>query len=325
MVLLQRWLLLWLVLSSLAAYAYPAPFLATKGLLAWLIAGIMFSIGLMLPRREIAEVGRRWPTVFAGSLLQFSLMPTLAFIVGRGFGLSGDAFTGLMVVGCVPGAMASNVLTLNARGHTSYSVSLTTTATLLSPLVTPFALWLALQLNPEQSEAFSATTASLTLLYTVVLPVVAGFSLQRLAPRIEPIAVKWGPVAANLLILWVIAIVVAANQSKLAQATGVIVAPLLVLNLLGYAGGYFGGWMLRLPESMRRALTIEIGMQNAGAGAVLAATVFSETAALPPAIYTFGCMLTGVVLARWWSTIPVDNGAEKEDEKDKPLMNADER
>ncbi len=51
---------------------------------------------------------------------------------------------GVVMVGCVPGAMASNVLTLAARGNVSYSLSLTTSATLLSPILVPLVLWAAL-------------------------------------------------------------------------------------------------------------------------------------------------------------------------------------
>ena len=61
--------------------------------------------------------------------------------------------------------------------------------------------------------------------------------------------------------------------------------------------------MLRLPSPMHRALTLEIGMQNAGLGAFLAIRLFKDQpeAALPPALYTFGCMLTGTLLARVWA------------------------
>ena len=83
------------------------------------------------------QVLRRWPLVLSGTAVQYLTMPTLAYCFAHVWGLSGDYLIGLLLVGCVPGAMASNVLTFNARGNTSYSVSLTTTATLLSPLAVP--------------------------------------------------------------------------------------------------------------------------------------------------------------------------------------------
>jgi BASS family bile acid:Na+ symporter len=81
-----------------------------------------------------------------------------------------------------------------------------------------------------------------------------------------------------------------------------------MINLLGYTAGWLGGLAMRLPVPMRRALTLEIGMQNAGLGTGLILTLFPDypAAAIPTAAYTFGCMLTGTVLANVWSNIPVD-------------------
>ena len=75
------------------------------------------------------------------------------------------------------------------------------------------------------------------------------------------------------------------------------------MNIGGYLAGYTGGVAMKLPEPMRRALTLEVGMQNAGLGAVLAAQLFAarEAIAIAPAMYTFGCMLTGTLLAGIWT------------------------
>ena len=83
---------------------------------------------------------------------------------------------------------------------------------------------------------------------------------------------------------------------------------LLLLNLFGYASGFLGGKLLKLPTSMRRALTLEVGMQNAGLGTALVKVLFPEDTAVlvPPALYTFGCMLTGTILARVWSRRSTD-------------------
>ena len=152
---LQRYLIVWLVLISTLAFYWgrlasgesPAtidPFTASKPFLSGFIAVTMFAIGCMLPRDEVNQVLLRWPLVLGGTAVQYTVMPLLAILVGRLWQLQGDELVGVVVVGCVPGAMASNVLTLNARGNVSYSVSLTTVATLLSPIIVPVALRLTL-------------------------------------------------------------------------------------------------------------------------------------------------------------------------------------
>ncbi len=302
----QRYLIVWLSLSSLLAYVWPDlapgladPFVASKPLLSWLIGVTMFAIGWMLPEEEVRQVFRRWPTVLGGTTIQYTTMPLLAYGFGHLFGLEGPTLIGVVMVGCVPGAMASNVLTLNARGNVSYSVSLTTMATLLSPLVVPLALKLAL------GEAVSAEllrNVVYMLVLTVVLPVVAGHGFRRCFPKCQTHAGSIGSLVANLTILWIIAYVVGDNRGHLAQLSGNFVVPLLLINGFGYLAGYGGGLLMRLPDPMRRALTLEIGMQNAGVGTWLATQLFDEPeAAIPPALYTFGCMLTGTVLARAWA------------------------
>jgi BASS family bile acid:Na+ symporter len=89
---------------------------------------------------------------------------------------------------------------------------------------------------------------------------------------------------------------------------------LLLINLLGYAAGYFGGGRLKLKQSMRRALTLEVGMQNAGLGTVLVLGLFKDqpAVAIPTAVYTFGCMLTGTLLAQWWSRHPPSDDSVSE-------------
>lgn len=327
---LQRHLLLWLILSSAIAIWWPSlwghgrssdaensetgapsqfdPLLvysAETGRprprfpLGTVVAFTMFAIGTLLPRDEVAMVVQRWPTVLGGTTVQYTSMPLLAWGLATAFDLPRDLFVGIVLVGCVPGAMASNVLTLAARGNISYSVSLTTLATLLSPMVVP----LALQLTLRTRASIDSVAISLQLLREVVGPVIAGYVLchvwERQALLFRRIA---GPLA-NLAILWIIATVVALNRDRLQQISSSILSVLVLLNFGGYLAGYLGASAMRLGDGMRKALTLEVGMQNAGVGTALAMKWFEETptAAIPTAAYTFGCMLTGTMLAKWFA------------------------
>ncbi len=310
----QRFLLLWLTLLSLLAYGWAAwgpsdwdPFTATAPGLKYLFAVTMLAIGALLPQDEVRQVMRRWPTVLGGTAIQYTAMPLLAYGLGRLFALQDAWMVGIVMVGCVPGAMASNVLTLVSRGNVSYSVSLTTSATLLSPLVVPFALWLALR----QTVDIPVGETILKLCWMVVIPVVLGHLLSRKFSLWRSAARRVGATIANLAILWIIAVVVAGNQEKLPHLQARLLGALLALNLGGYLVGVVGGIALRLSGPMRRALTLEIGMQNAGLGATLAVEIFGENSAeaIAPAIYTFGCMFTGTILARLWAEF----GGPKED------------
>lgn len=310
---LERYVLAWLVLLSWVAYywqtwysawlpGWPAwdPFVQSQPWLKVFFAVTMLAIGSLLRPEEVQQVYHRWPTVLGGTAIQYAAMPLLAYCVGRLFGFQGPWMIGVIIVGCVPGAMASNVLTLVARGNVSYSVSLTTSATVLSPLIVPWVMWLALG---RMVESFPVWRVFTDLCLTVVIPVIAGYLLSRRFPLWAAVARHVAAIIANLTILWIIAVVVAMNRAGLAHMDYRLVLALLLVNVLGYLAGFFGGRLLGVDGPMRRALTLEVGMQNAGLGSTLAAGLFSDPAtALPSALYTFGCMFTGTVLARIWAT-----------------------
>jgi BASS family bile acid:Na+ symporter len=290
----QRLLLVWLTAFSALAFFWPTlfasaadPFGKEAGdhYLKWLIVVTMFAIGLLLPRAEVNQVFRRWPTVLAGTCVQYSVMPLLAFLAATIGGFEDSLFIGIVVVGCVPGAMASNVLTLNANGNTSYSVSLTTMATLLSPLAVPLVLGLALA-SEESVSREKLIDASGFLLLTVVVPVVVGHLIGRLTTKWEKSLRRWGELVANIAILWIIAAVVGRSREPLSKMHLEVVFALLAVNIAGYFAGYGSGAAFRLPEPMRRALTLEVGMQNAGLGAALAVALFPDQPdiAVAPAI-----------------------------------------
>ncbi len=321
---LERYLLAWLVLFSCLALFWTSisrglgistyfgaefdPFLATGKYTRGLFAITMFFIGWLLPRDELQQVVLRWPSVLGGTCIQYISMPLLALFWSKTFGLQDEWLWGSILVGCVPGAMASNVLTLAARGNVSYSLSLTTLATLVSPVFVPLILKFTLGKNAPLS---IVAATSIELSWMVVLPVVAGHALTRVLPDWQWVGQRFGPAIANFTILWIISVVVAANRDRL-MLTGetswehyvLLIVTLLAINLSGYLAGALGARLLHLEPPKQRALVLEIGMQNAGLGTVLASkTLFPDypAAAVPPALYTFGCMLTGTILARWWA------------------------
>lgn len=309
---LQKYLLLWLILSSLLAGAWPDllgqaafdPFVASKQWLGWIVALVMFCVGTLLPVDEVKNVLRRWPLILGGTAVQYCSMPFLAWVMATSFGFSDDLKVGVIMVGCVPGAMASNVLTMIARGNVSYSVGLTTSATLLSPLVVPIVL--KLTLGAQADIALLLKTATLLILQ-VVIPVVSGFFACRFSRLTVRLASQLAGPLANLSILWIIAVVVALNRESLKDLPVTLMLALLLINLGGYLCGQLGGRGLRIDAGMRRALMLEIGMQNAGIGASLAKSLFPDNPkiALPCGLFAFGCMTTGTVLAEILKRYPL--------------------
>ncbi len=331
---LSKFLLIWLCLTCLLAFGWPQlfgaqaldPFAVSKLFMQCLIAVTMLAIGSLLPLDEVKMVALRWKSVLGGTCVQYLSMPLLAWLVTVVFHIEGGYRIGIIMAGCVPGAMASNMLTMIARGNVSYSVGLTTSATLVSPIVVPLTLvcLLGLDLNATGAAAgesgswmafitsaaehvrsslkLDAISVSKTLLLTVVCPVVVGFTLSQIWKAWHRAAVALGEIMANVAIIWIIASVVADNRSQFGLLPLLPFVAMMFLNLGGYAAGYFGGHAIGIDGGMRRALTLEVGMQNAGLGTFLARQYFPDepNAALCCALYTFGCMFTGIILAQYF-------------------------
>ncbi len=325
---LQRYLLFWLVLSSVIAGVWPNnvpdPFLISKTWLGGLVAVVMFCVGTLLPKDEVLNVLKRWPLVIGGTAIQYAAMPFLAwFMATKVFGLTGDIMIGVILVGCVPGAMASNVLTMVARGNVSYSVGLTTSATLLSPLIVPIAMKLTLG---KAVDAELLMNTAITLVQQVVIPVIAGFTLAQVSQTVAKYAAKFSGTVANFSILWIIAVVVAVNRDNIQQLPLMLMWALLLINLGGYLSGQLGGRVLGIDTGMRRALMLEIGMQNAGIGASLAKTLFPDQPeiALPCGLFAFGCMTTGTIFAEILKHFPPTEASQASEEQTALAATAEE-
>ena len=302
-----RSLLFWLLAPSLAAFIWPAdeigldPFAASKALLWPLIVVTMFSLGTLVRDDDLRPLIERPWWVALGLIPQMLAMPLIAWLVIQVCGLEGDIAAGVFLVGCVPGAMASNVLTLTAGGSVAYSVSLTTVATLLSPVTVPLALTAFSSLT-DQTPKMTPVESAVKLFLQVVLPTIAGYVAARKSLRLRDLADRWGAFIASFALLWIIAAVVAGSRDYLVDVGIGLVLILLVINVLGYLAGYLTGKVAQLPNAQRKALTLEVGMQNAGLGTALAKSLFGAESLIPTAAYTFGCMVTGTCLAIWWRT-----------------------
>lgn len=299
-----RSILFWLLLTSALALFWPVsklgfdPFIMKTWMLWLAILLTMFSLGGLVSPKELQPLRQRPWWVFLGVAVQVVVMPFAAWLATRLIPMDREMTLGVLLVGCVPGAMASNVLTSTARGSVAYSVSLTSVATLLSPFSVPTILWLLAREQTQDSLAKSA----LLLATLVTLPTVLGYLASKCQDSIRRFLHARGSLIASIALLWIISTVVAANRESLLNVGGLILFALLLVNLVGYLGGYFAGRCADLPTSYRRALTLEVGMQNAGLGTTLSITILGEgtSAAIPTAAYTFGCMLTGTLLAVIW-------------------------
>ena len=266
----------------------------------------MFGIGVALKPDDFKRVLRTPGVVALGSAAQFLIMPLGAFALSKLFGLPPALAVGLILTGAAPGAMASNTMSYIARADAAYSVSLTTVSTLACPVLTPLL---------TKTLAGSALPVPfwgmfIQIMVMVIVPLLLGFAVRhRFHDQVERILPVF-PALSATFIIFICSVVIARNQARLPQVTGVVLGVVLALNLYGMSAGYGVGAFFRMPVLRRRALAIEIGMQNAGLGTALALEHLGEEAAIPAAIFVFVCIITASVLAAIWQRGPAGAPAE---------------
>lgn len=297
---IARWMGALVLLTAVVALLVPEVLLPVD---MWvinpLLGLIMFGMGLTLKPKDFRIVFQRPRDVMIGCLAQFTVMPLVAWLLVRLFALPDELALGVILVGCCPGGTASNVITFLARGDLALSVGMTATSTLLAPLLTPVLVWLMAGTMVD----VDAAGMLLSILYVVIAPIVFGFAVQRFFPRFTQRAVTYLPAFSTLMIIIVVALIVSHTANRLLTGGMFVVLVVMLHNVLGLAIGYGVGFLLGLSSPKRRAISIEVGMQNSGLASSLATIHFAAypLATIPGAVFSVWHNISGALVARIYS------------------------
>lgn len=298
--LFTRLLMFWVIAAAAIGYYWPPVLTVFRPGLPWFFALTMVGIGAVLSPRDFEPLVKKPHLVLLGTLAQFAIMPLLGFLIAWALALPPDLALGVILVGAVPGAMASNVISYVAKADVAYSVALTSTTTFLAPILTPAFTFLFGHVYLH----INVWSMFFDILKLVILPMLLGMGLKMLFPAPMGRATKAFPALSTLCIAFICGLVVALNADKLASITILIFVAVALHNALGLLLGYLAAVLFRFDARRRRTVAFEVGMQNAGLGAVLALNQFSAQAALPNALFASWCIITASILALIWSRIP---------------------
>lgn len=288
------------MLGSIVAFFVPQ-FASLTAYIAPLLGVVMFGMGLTLTGQDFVRVFKKPLYVAVGVAAQFTIMPLLALLLAVSFRLPQELAAGVILLGCCPGGTASNVITYLAKGDVPLSVTMTSVSTVLAPLLTPLLIlilagsWLPVD----------AGGLFVSILQIVLLPVLAGVLvntfLGRAVRRVTPVL----PLVSVVAIVVIVMAVAAASRENLLTVGPLVFVIVVAHNLAGLALGYGLGRVAGVSPSGRRAISIEVGMQNSGLAVALATVHFGGLAALPGAIFSIWHNVSGPALATYWSRNPV--------------------
>lgn len=260
-----------------------------------LLGVVMFGMGMTLRIRDFKLVFQRPRDVFIGALAQFTIMPALAWLLAKGFGLPPELAAGVILVGTCPGGTSSNVMTYLARGDVALSVSMTMTTTILAPIVTPLLTW---WLAGEWVE-ISLSAMMLSIVQVVILPIVLGIIINTFFEASVQKVVTLLPLISVTAIVLIVGGVVSVSSQRIMETGLLIMLVVMCHNLLGYGIGFLLAKLLHMNMAKAKAISIEVGMQNSGLATSLAMLHFGATAAIPGAIFSVWHNISGSLAANY--------------------------
>ena len=289
--------LLWMFIAAIIGFIFPTQLATIGQFVPWLLGIVMLGMGMTIKPSDFKLVFKEPRSVIIGVILQFTIMPTLAYTIAKIFHLPAELAIGVILVGCCPGGTSSNVMSYLANANVALSVAITSVSTLLAPFVTPALIYLF----AHEWLHVSFLSMLWSVIQVILLPIIIGFILQLAFKKVTREATKILPIISVVAISLILAAVVGGSKSQILK-TGLLIFIVVILhNAVGYLLGYVLAHVFKLDRRDKKAVSIEVGMQNSGLAVSLATVHFSPLAAVPGAVFSFVHNISGPILAKYWS------------------------
>jgi BASS family bile acid:Na+ symporter len=276
--------------------------------LNFIIGLVMFGVALDLKVSYFKAVLVTPKPVLIGLAGQFVLLPAFTFLLVLAIKPAPSIALGMMLVASCPGGNISNFLTHYARGNTALSITMTAISTAVAIFMTPLNLSLWGGLNPETAKilrivALDPLDMLLAVFLLLGLPMAVGMWVGHRFPNFVDKAHK--PVKIFSLAVFGLFVIgaLAANWRYFLDFVGFVVFAVFLHNALALSTGYFAAKVAGLPERDRRAVSIEVGIQNSALGLILIFNFFDGLGGMAIVTAWWGIwhIVSGLTVASLWS------------------------
>lgn len=295
------------------ALYYPANFVEINGfqlsgLITPLIQIIMFGMGTSMAISDFVGVAKMPKGVIIGILCQFSIMPFLGFILATLSNFPPEIAAGIILIGCSPSGLASNVMSYLANANLALSITITAVTTLLAPFITP----LLMKMLAGEFIEINVLNMMWDIIKMVIIPIGGGLLFNKLFSGKSKWLDDLMPMVSMVGIAVIIVIITAAGRDSLLEIGGLLILIVLVHNIFGYNLGYWVARLFKMGERDCRTIALEVGMQNGGLASGLAKEMGKiATVGLAPAVFGPLMNITGSILASYWHKKPPKDDLEE--------------
>lgn len=262
---------------------------------------LMFGMGSSMSLNDFAAVVKSPKGVVIGVASQFVIMPLLGFALSNASNFPPEIAAGIILIGCSPSGLASNVMAYLSKANLALSITITSITTLLAPFVTP----LLMKLFAGALIEIDVLKMMWDIFKMIIIPIGAGLLFNKLLKG----KIKWldniMPFISMFAITCIVTIIVASGRDNLLKIGFLLIGIAFVHNTFGYLLGYWSGRLFKMSERDCRTIAIEVGMQNAGLASGIAKEL-GKVATIGLAAAVFGPLMniTGSALASWWHNRP---------------------
>lgn len=269
----------------------------TAALLPLGLAFLMFAVGVRLTHGGLAAVFRRPAALAAGLAVQIALLPLLAFLIGRLFGLDATMATGLLLVAAAPGGITSNYIALLARADVALSTAMTLVTSLFACVTIPLVLTLAGIDIGAGSPVLAMLRMSIVMFAVAAVPLLSGLGLRRFLPRLADRLDRPLDVASRLVFAAIVLATFWQNREAMVAHAFDIGPPAALLNIMAIAAGFGVAGLLGLARAQGFAIAVETGLQNAAMALFVATAIFGQgELTIPALVYAVLMNVTALVL-----------------------------
>lgn len=272
------------------------------------IGFIMFGVALDLKFDDFKHTLKNPKSVLIGMLCQYLLLPSATFVLVLIVQPQPSIALGLFLVAACPGGNLSNFLTYLAKGNTSLSISMSAISTTAAIFMTPLntLIWASFyEPTRDLMRSFSIAAGDMfeTIFFMLGLPIILGMLIRAKAPNLAMKVNKAMSTLSIVIFLAFIAIMLFNNYDVFSQHLGSVVWIVIILNALAIAIGYYMGRLVKVSDADRRAIAIEIGIQNSGLGLVLIFNFFDGLGGMAMVAAWWGIwhIISGLIVAYVWS------------------------
>lgn len=257
-----------------------------------ILALVMFGIALDLKLEDFKAVLKEPRGVAVGMLAQLLILPALTWALTMVFQPSPSVALGMILVAACPGGNTSNFLTWYGRGDAGLSITITSLSTTLSMLATPFSFAFWAGLNPATAEVLREIHLDIPRLMGVVglilaLPLVLGMTVGARFPELAKRLQRPFKVLSLVCFIAFIVVALGNNFAIFLDNIGAVFLIVLVHNSLAFGSGWGCAWLAGLSRKRRRAVTMEVGIQNSGLALGLIFNIFGGLGGM-------------AIIAAWW-------------------------